>query len=76
MGLLEGSTRKAFTIDVLTIISAFLILIAGMTYSAYLVSQNLKTEGTIFGGVVLLATANSFLNFRKKREADRKKPTT
>ncbi|EHQ24566.1 hypothetical protein [Mucilaginibacter paludis] len=58
-----------------TIIIAFLVIICGMTFSAYLVSQNLKTEGTIFGGVVLIAIVNSFLNFRKKKEVE-KRPTT
>jgi len=73
MTLLEGSTKKAFSIDVMTLIIVFLIIIAGMAFSAYLVSQNLKVEGTIFGGVVVVAIVNSVLNFKKNRSSPEKK---
>ncbi|QKJ28287.1 hypothetical protein HQ865_00440 [Mucilaginibacter mali] len=72
MGLIESSTRKAFAIDMSTIIAAFLVLIAGMFFSAYLISQNMKVEGTVFGGVILIAVVNSFLNFRKNKPTEKK----
>ncbi len=75
MGLLEGATRKAFHMDIIVVIAAFFILIAGMLVTSYLVSQNLKIEGTVFGGVTLLAVGNSFLNFTKRKDTnpDKKK---
>lgn len=75
ISLIEGTARKAFAIDVLTILIAFLTIIAAMGFSAFLVYNNLKIEGTIFAGVVLLAIVNSFLNFRKVKDSPgRSKP--
>lgn len=73
MGLIESSTRKAFAIDMSTIIAAFLVLICGMFFSAYLISKEMKIEGTVFGGVILIAVVNSFLNFRKNKPTETKK---
>lgn len=51
--LIEGSTKKAFRMDVIVVVAAFLILVVGMLVTVYLVSQNLKVEGTVFGGITL-----------------------
>ena len=68
IGLIESTTKKAFHMDIIVVIAAFLILLAGMGVTVYLVSKNLKVEGTVFGGITLLTVANSFLNFKKRKE--------
>ena len=72
MCLAENNLKKDFRIDLVTILSAFLVLIIGMSFSAYMFYLGSKVEGTVFGGVILLAIVNSFLNFKKKKETENK----
>lgn len=73
MGLLEGSTKKAYNIDRLTVMLAFIIIIAGMAFSYLLISVGQVITGSIFGGVTIILAANSFLNFRKNFAKEKSK---
>ena len=73
MKILEGSTRKTFQIDIITLLFAFLIIICGMGLSAFLIHENQTITGTIFGGATIIIAANAFLNFRKKNTSNSKK---
>ncbi|WP_158991431.1 hypothetical protein [Mucilaginibacter sp. L196] len=74
MALIEGSTTKSFALDIITLIVVVIIILGGMAFSAYLISKDLKVEGTVFGGVVVIAIVNSVLNFRKHKPIEKKPP--
>lgn len=74
MGLIEKSSSRGFFIDFYAITCAFIIIMAGMALSYFLIKNNLTVIGTIFAGGTLVLAANAFLNFRKKLvEIDNKK---
>jgi hypothetical protein len=54
---------------------AFIIILSGMFFSAFLISQNLKTEGTIFAGATIAIAAISFVraSSNKKKENNQTK---
>lgn len=72
MNLIEGSTRKAYRIDLLTSTYAFLIVVLGMGFSYLLVKEGQILTGSIFAGATILYAASLFLNFRKKHTKDTK----
>jgi len=67
MALLEGGTKKTFQIDVYTITCAFIVILTGMVFSAYLIEKGLEITGSVFAGLTLVFAANAFLNFRKNK---------
>lgn len=68
MSLLEESSKRTYKIDIFTISCAFLIIMAGMAYSYFLLEKGQTLVSTIFAGVTIVFAANSFLNFRKKNQ--------
>lgn len=68
MKIIEKGQKKSFSIDVMTIFSALIVILSGMLFSYYLISQDMKTVGTLFGGATVIIAASSFLNFRKKNK--------
>jgi uncharacterized membrane protein len=65
VGLIESGQRRAFTVDVITILCAFLLMFGGMFLSYILLQNQQIVTGSIFGGATILFAAKSFLNFRK-----------
>jgi hypothetical protein len=66
MGLLEDGQKKAYRVDIFTILCAFLIIMTGMAFSAFLIYYGQSVIGSIFAGGTLFIAASAFLNFRKK----------
>ena len=55
--------KAVFKIDVLTIISAFILMMAGMLLSYLLLRAGLTITGGIFAGGTLISASIAFLNF-------------
>jgi len=73
MDLIEASTNKAYRIDCLTSTYAFIIVIAGMFLSCFLIKEGQILTGTFFAGGTIIWAASLFLNFRKKQD-EKKSP--
>lgn len=66
MGLLEVGQKRTYRLDVITVVFAFLIIMAGIGFSAFLIYFGQSVVGTIFAGGTLIFAASAFLNYRKK----------
>lgn len=75
MTLIEKAQRKAFTIDIVAISAAFLIVMSGMVFSYFMIQKDLVIQGSLFAGATIFLAANSFLNFRKRQSAEKKTNT-
>jgi uncharacterized membrane protein len=73
MSLIEKSQTKAFTVDIISLVLAFIIIMIGMCFSYFLIKEDQIVTGTIFAGATILLAANSFLNFRKKLQVNNPK---
>jgi uncharacterized membrane protein len=60
----KSGQAKAFTIDLLTLIFAFIIIIGAMAGSIYLILNDKPYSGGVLGGTALLVAASGFLKFR------------
>lgn len=56
---------RAFSLDIVIIVSAVLICLVGMAFSAYLIYNDHVIAGSVFAGGVLLGIVNAVLNFKK-----------
>lgn len=70
MSLLERNNARLFTLDVISIIAAFVIIISGMWFSYFLLIHKEVITSTIFAGGTILFAANAFLNFRRKKSTE------
>lgn len=70
MALLEKNNSRLFTLDIISILSAFVIIIAGMFFSYFLLMNKQVVTSTIFAGATIVFAANAFLNFRKKKSTE------
>jgi uncharacterized protein YhaN len=66
MGVYEKLTSRTFKIDVLSILVAAIIMLAGMFLSAFLIHKNLTIAGSLFGGGTIITAAIAFLNYNKR----------
>lgn len=66
MGLVEKGQKMHFFADMTAMVLAFLIIMAGMAFSAFLIVEKQVVTGSIFAGATILFAANAFLNFRKQ----------
>ncbi len=64
--------NRIFSIDILRIVCAFLIVISGMFFSYILIIKDLTITGSLFAGGTILAAVAMFLNFQKKLPQPRK----
>lgn len=69
MSLLEKKTKHDSYTDFLVVIFAFLVIISSMALSCFLILQKQAVVGTIFAGGTMVLAANSFLDFKKKKES-------
>ncbi len=53
--------------NILSPIFAFIIIVLGMFFAAYLIHEGSKTEGTIFGGAMIIGAAALFMKRNKKK---------
>jgi len=65
MTLLEKSQSRAYNVDLVSIILAFIIMMSGMYFSYLLIGKDKILEGSIFAGATIFFAVRSFLNFRK-----------
>ncbi|MDI9366146.1 MAG: hypothetical protein QM541_14410 [Flavobacterium sp.] len=70
MSLLEKNNSRFFILDILSMLSAFAIIIAGMWFSYFLLIHKEVVTSTIFAGGTILFAANAFLNFRNKKSTE------
>ncbi|MFY0598600.1 MAG: hypothetical protein JXR03_02940 [Cyclobacteriaceae bacterium] len=70
MGLLEKGQKMSYRVDIIAILSAFIITMSGMIFSYILIQANQIITGSVFAGATILFAANSFLNFRKKNSSN------
>ncbi len=70
MLLLEKSSSRHFTLDVLSILSAFVVIVAGMCFSYFLLINQHVITSTAFAGATIVFAANAFLSFRKKKSSE------
>jgi uncharacterized membrane protein len=73
MGLMEKGQRRAFTVDVITVVCAFILMAGGMCLSYVLLKEKEILTGSLFGGATILFAARSFLNFRKNLQGEKDK---
>ena len=66
MALVENNHSRLFILDIVSILAAFLIIIAGMVFSYFLLINHQIITSTIFAGATIVFSATAFLNFRKK----------
>ena len=66
ISLLENNSKRSHYVDFFTISCAFLIILACMVFSYFLLEKGQSITSTIFAGITIILAANSFLNFRKK----------
>ncbi len=55
-------SKRMHRINMMGMFYAFLIMIAGLGFSAYLIYNNKDVIGTIFGGVSIITAASIFIN--------------
>jgi uncharacterized membrane protein len=55
-------SKKMHGINLMGMFYAFIIMIAGLALSAYLIYNNKDIIGTIFGGISILTAASMFIN--------------
>jgi len=72
MRLLERGQGMSYKVDLIAIISAFIITMSGMVFSYVLIQANQIITGSVFAGATIIFAANSFLNFRKKNNTNPK----
>ena len=68
ISLIEKEAKRNFTVDIITILSAFFIIVLGMGFSYFLIMNKMEITGTIFAGATIVFAANAFLNYRKKHK--------
>lgn len=67
MKIIEGTTKKAFIIDMYSLSIVWFIIISGMLLTGFLIYTKNEIGGSIFGAATLLIIVNSILNFRKNK---------
>jgi uncharacterized membrane protein len=72
VSIVKRSEANAYSINIIGMSFALLIMLAGMAFSAYLIYTGNAVGGTIFGGVTIVSGAGLFLNrtVSKKQEDD------
>lgn len=68
MKAINRESKSVHWINVLGMTLAFLIMFGGLLLSAYLISIDKETLGSIFGGATILIAAGTFLNHVKKEK--------
>lgn len=58
--------KKTHRFNISALLFGFLVFLLGITFSAFLIYNNLATEGTIFGGSIMLAAVIAFVRVAKK----------
>ncbi len=74
LALLEKGQSRAYRVDLLSIILAFIIMMTGMWFSYALISLDKVLYGSVFAGLTIFFAVKSFLNFRKNNSELKKKP--
>jgi uncharacterized membrane protein len=69
--VLKSSETNSNVVNVLGLIFSFIFLIGGMAGSIYLIIQGFSIQGSIFGGIILIAGA-TILRSKKTQEPDSK----
>lgn len=69
MDIVEKAQKRAYIVDLIVIITAFLVMLAGMGFSALLILHNQIVTGSIFGGITIVIAVRAFLNFRRQESA-------
>jgi uncharacterized membrane protein len=65
--LKEGGAKKLFTIDILTLLFAFSIIMGGGVATFYFVTHGFAVASTLFGGATIVLAVRAFLNFKSIR---------
>ncbi len=68
--LIDYNVKKEHTINILGLIFAFLIIIAGMAFSTYLIVLGQVITGTIFSGLTVVYAATLFIKKHKTEEKE------
>jgi len=65
LSIVEKGQTRAYTVDLVTIIVSFILMVLGMGLSGWFIHEDQVVIGTIFGGGTLVLAVRSFLNFRR-----------
>jgi uncharacterized membrane protein len=73
IGLFESAQRKSFLMNILQSTYAFLIIVASMFFSYFLIDKGHIISGSIFAGGTVLFAVYAFLNKGKTGQPDENK---
>jgi uncharacterized membrane protein len=60
--------RGARRYNVVALIFAFVVIIAGLSFSTFLIYNSMNVMGTVFAGSTLVVAANAFIRASKKKQ--------
>jgi uncharacterized membrane protein len=67
MTLLEKAQSRAYKVDLVSIILAFIIMMSGMYFSYLLIGKDKILESSLFAGATIFFSVRSFLNFNRNK---------
>ena len=68
--LTKKDLNSVFLLNIICLVFAFIIIIAGILFSYSMIKNDMKIEGTIFAGTTIVIAASLFL--RKSKFSDKK----
>lgn len=72
MKTITFDSKSMHRINMMGMLYAFLIMMAGLAFSGYLIYYEKVVTGTIFGGISIITAAAMFINKPKEKEKEKK----